>query len=112
MLKFLAPGQEKLVQITEGHMKDHSNDGLRTLVLAKRNIDQARHASLLPGLSPRVTSASLVCKVILCFIVKHARCALGDSRATSVGMRSSFKRVALRLSWRRRIVRSPTRSTG
>ncbi|KAL3919948.1 MAG: hypothetical protein SGPRY_005444 [Prymnesium sp.] len=62
MLKFLAPGQEKLVQITEGHMKDHSNDGLRTLVLAKRNIDQARHASLLPGLSPRVTSASLVCK--------------------------------------------------
>lgn len=40
MLKLLASGQEQLVQITEAHMKDHSNDGLRTLVLAKKPIDQ------------------------------------------------------------------------
>ncbi|KAL1507386.1 hypothetical protein AB1Y20_008228 [Prymnesium parvum] len=40
MLKMLASGQEELVRLTEATMKDHSNDGLRTLVLGKKDVDE------------------------------------------------------------------------
>mmetsp|Transcript_45694 Transcript_45694/g.120430 ORF Transcript_45694/g.120430 Transcript_45694/m.120430 type:complete len:1169 (-) Transcript_45694:945-4451(-) len=41
MLKLLRVGQEQLVTLTEAHMKDHSNDGLRTLVLGCKDVDDA-----------------------------------------------------------------------
>ena len=41
MLKLLRGGQEQIVSLTEQHMKDHSNDGLRTLVLARKDVDEA-----------------------------------------------------------------------
>jgi len=43
MLKLLHAGQEELVRHTENHMQDHSNDGLRTLVLAQKAIDEASY---------------------------------------------------------------------
>ena len=35
------------MQITEQHMKDHSNDGLRTLVLARKTLDEVGKAPFL-----------------------------------------------------------------
>ena len=39
MLKLLKPGQDAAVQATEKAMVDHSNDGLRTLVIASRELE-------------------------------------------------------------------------
>ena len=39
MLKLLKPGQDAAVQATEKAMVDHSNDGLRTLVVASRELE-------------------------------------------------------------------------
>jgi len=40
MIPLLAPGQEKLKALTEQHMTDHSNDGLRTLVIASKSLEE------------------------------------------------------------------------
>lgn len=41
MLKLLAPGQDEIVRKTEQHMIDHSNDGLRTLVIACKQLRES-----------------------------------------------------------------------
>jgi len=43
MMKLLASNQEALVQRTESHLEDHSNDGLRTLVIAARELAPAEY---------------------------------------------------------------------
>jgi len=45
MLPLLASGQEELVAQTEAHMHDHSNDGLRTLVIASKELSEEEYLS-------------------------------------------------------------------
>lgn len=40
MLKLLRDGNDLCVRLTEQHMQDHANDGLRTLVLARKDLDE------------------------------------------------------------------------
>ena len=43
MLPLIGPGQEEVLRETEQHLEDHANEGLRTLVLAQRDLDAATY---------------------------------------------------------------------
>ena len=44
MLPLLAPESEAMRSKTEGHLEDHANDGLRTLVVAEKVLDPIMYA--------------------------------------------------------------------
>ena len=39
----LATGQDDILRATERHLEDHANDGLRTLLLAQKSLDEATY---------------------------------------------------------------------
>ena len=43
MLPLLATGQGDMLRATEKHLEDHANDGLRTLLLTQKSVDQAEY---------------------------------------------------------------------